>query len=118
MPQLVDLIVDGRIASQCRCPWKAHRPLADSNRNRIQNILRHSPEKFLHLPIKLRRQCLVVGNDQCWLVQRLNDIGHGKGFTRTSDTKQRLELIALFKTLHQLGMAQGWSPVGAYSECS
>ena len=59
-------------------------------------------EKFLHFPVKLRRQRLIVGNDERWLVQCLNDIRHGKGLTGARHTQQCLELIALPKPFYKL----------------
>ena len=44
-------------------------------------------EKFLELPVKLRRQGFVVGDDQRRLVQRLDDVGHGEGLAGTGDTQ-------------------------------
>ena len=40
-------------------------------------------------------------NDQRWLVQCLYHICHGKGLTRTGNTQQSLELIALPETFYQ-----------------
>jgi hypothetical protein len=40
-------------------------------------------------------------NDQCWLVQRLDHIRHGKSLTRTGDTQEGLKLIALPETFYQ-----------------
>ena len=58
-------------------------------------------KKFLHLPVKLRRQRLIVCNDQRRFVQLLNNICHGKCLTGTCDSKQRLELIALLEAFDQ-----------------
>ena len=48
----------------------------------LNRILR---EELLHFRVKLARQGLVMGNDQGGLVQRLDDIGHGKSLTGTGD---------------------------------
>ena len=73
-------------------------------------------KKFLHLPVKLRRQRLIVCNDQRRFVQLLNNICHSKCLTGTCDSKQRLELIALLEAFDQflncLRLVTGWFVFG------
>ena len=59
-------------------------------------------EKLFHLRIKLRRQCLIVGDHQRRLIELLDHIRHRKRLTGSGHSKQRLKLIPLFKSLHQL----------------
>ena len=61
----------------------------------LDGILR---EKFFHFSVQLPRQCLVVGNNQRWLIQCLNDICHRKGLSRTGHTQQRFKLVAFFES--------------------
>ena len=58
-------------------------------------------EKFLELTVELACQSLVVGYDQGGLVQGGDDVCHGKGFARTRDAQQSLELIAFLETFHK-----------------
>ena len=51
-------------------------------------------KKTFELGVKLRRQRLVVRNDERRLVHVSNDIGDGEGFSRTGDAEQRLMLRA------------------------
>ena len=57
-----------------------------------------------------------MGQDQSRLIQRLNNVCHSKSFTRAGDTKQRLKLISLFKSLYQflnsLWLIAGWFILG------
>lgn len=62
----------------------------------LHRILR---EEFLELAVELRRQRLIVRNDQSRFVELCNDICHGKGLTGAGNTKQSLELVALLKAL-------------------
>ena len=43
-----------------------------------------------------------MGNDQCGLIQLLDDIRHGEGLSGACDTEKRLELIALLKTSYEV----------------
>ena len=58
-------------------------------------------EKFLELTVQLSSEGLIVRYYQSGLVQRLYDIGHGKGLARTRHTKQRLKLVALLEAFHK-----------------
>ena len=42
-------------------------------------------EELLELAVKLRRQRLVVGNDQRGSLHPLNDVGHGEGLAGAGD---------------------------------
>lgn len=87
-------------------------PPADNNRNKKQNIPLHSPEEFLEFTVKLSRQCLIVRNDQRWLIKLCDDVRHRKGLTGTGHTEQSLELIAFLEASYQffdcLGLITGW----------
>ena len=69
-------------------------------------------KEFLHFPVKLCGQRFIMGNDQRRLIKLLNHIGHGKGLAGSGNTKKCLELVAFFKTFHQLfdclGLVSGW----------
>lgn len=59
-------------------------------------------KKRLKLAVQLRRQRLVMRQNQRRLIQLLDNIGHGKSLTRPGNTQQCFKLITLFKALHQL----------------
>ena len=69
-------------------------------------------EEFLEFTVKLSRQCLVVRNDQRWLIKLCDDVRHRKGLTGTGHTKQSLELIAFLEASYQffdrLWLVAGW----------
>ena len=58
-------------------------------------------EELLHLAVELRRERLVVGDDECRLLQLLNHIRHRKGLARARHADQGLELIARAKPADQ-----------------
>ena len=58
-------------------------------------------EELLHLAVELRRKRLVVGDDECRLLQLLNHIRHRKGLARARHADQGLELIARAKPVDQ-----------------
>ena len=60
-------------------------------------------EKLLELAVKLGRQRLVVGNDQCRLLHPLDDIGHGEGLAGTGDAQKGLALVAFLETFDKIG---------------
>ena len=110
--QLIDLIIDGRILGNIsirRRHISLRLVIVVIGDKIFYRILR---EKFLHLPVKLPRQCFIMGNDQSRLIQRLDHICHGKGLTGTGDTQQGLELIPLSEAFHQfcdcLRLVSGW----------
>ena len=74
---------------------------AGNNRNGDEILHRILREKLLKFPIKLRRQRLIVRQDQSRLIQLSNNIRHGKRLTRPRHPQQSLELISLLKSLHQ-----------------
>ncbi len=59
-------------------------------------------EKLLELTVKLSRQCLIVRNDQRWLIKLCDDVRHCKGLTGAGHTEQSLELIAFLEAFYQL----------------
>ena len=65
----------------------------------LHRILR---EELLHLAVKLRRERLIVGDDERRLLQLLNHICHREGLTGTRHADQGLKLIALPKAFDQL----------------
>ena len=69
-------------------------------------------EEFLKLTIQLGCQCFIVCNNQCRFVHLLDNVCHGKGLTRSGDTKQRLTLVSFFKSFDQffdcLWLITGW----------
>lgn len=69
-------------------------------------------EKFLELTVKLSRQCLIVRNDQRWLIKLCDDVRHCKGLTGAGHTEQSLELIAFLEASYQffdrLRLVTGW----------
>ena len=52
-------------------------------------------EEGLELVIELRRQRLVVGQDQRRPVHLLDDLGHGERLARAGDAEQHLVLVAV-----------------------
>ena len=53
-----------------------------------------SGKELLELVIELRRQRLVVRQDQRRPIRLLDDLGHGEGLARAGDPEQRLVLLA------------------------
>ena len=70
-------------------------------------------EELLELAVELRRQCLVVCNNQRRFIQLLDDIRHRKSFSGTGDTQKSLALVAFLEPFDQvsdgLGLVAGWS---------
>ena len=60
-------------------------------------------EEIFELPVKLGGQCLVVTQNQCRLVDVLDDIGNGKSLSRAGYSQQRLCRHMLPDTFSQLG---------------
>ena len=58
-------------------------------------------EELLELTVKLRRQCLIVRNDQSRLIQLCDDVRHREGLTGTGHTEQSLELVAFLEASYQ-----------------
>ena len=58
-------------------------------------------EKLLELTVKLSRQCLIVRNDQRWLIKLCDDVRHREGLTGAGHTEQSLELIAFLEAFYQ-----------------
>ena len=69
-------------------------------------------EKFLELTVELRRQGLVVSDDQRGFIQLRNDIRHGKRLARSGNAKEGLTLVAFLEAFDQvsdsLGLVAGW----------
>ena len=55
-------------------------------------------KKRLELVVELRRQGLVVGQNQRGTVDLLDHLGHGEGLARTGDAQQDLVLVAVKDT--------------------
>ena len=102
MAQLIDLIVDRGILLNIGIRRRHIRLrliviiIGDKVLHRIVR------EKLFHLRIKLRRQRLIVSDHQRRLIELLDHIRHRKRLTGSGHSKQRLKLIPLFKSLHQL----------------
>ena len=64
-------------------------------------------EEFFELAVKLRRQRLVVSDDQRRFIQLLDDIRHRKRLARTGDTKEGLALVTFLKAFNQIGDSLG-----------
>lgn len=60
-------------------------------------------KKFLELTVELCSQSFIVGNDQRWFIQLLNDVCHRKCFSGTGDTQKGLALVALLETFDKVG---------------
>ena len=56
---------------------------------------------FLHLPVKLCRECFIVRHDDRGAFELLNHVGDGKGFTGTGYTQQGLVHQAIIDALYQ-----------------
>ena len=59
-------------------------------------------KELFELSIKLRCQSLVVGDNQCWFIQLLDDVCHRKSLSRTGDTQKCLTLVPFLETFDQL----------------
>ena len=74
----------------------------------LHGILR---EEFPHLAVELGRKGLIVSKDERGLIERSNNIRHGKSLARPSGSKQSLKLVALAESLHKsfyrLGLVPG-----------
>ena len=102
VPQLIDLVIDGGILLDIgirRGHIGLRLVIVIVGDKVFHGIFR---EELLHLPVQLGRQRLVVGDDQRRFIELFDDIGHGKGLSRTGDAQQGFALVSLFKTLHQL----------------
>ena len=64
-------------------------------------------EEFLELPVELRRQGLIMGDDQRRFIQLLDDIRHRESFTRTGDAKEGLTLVTFLKAFNQVSDSLG-----------
>ena len=64
-------------------------------------------EEFLELAVKLRRQRLVVSDDQRRFIQLCNDIRHREGFSGAGDAQESLALVAFLKAFNQIGDSLG-----------
>src|SRR5581483_3822478 len=93
--QFVQLIVDGRffLDIEVSCRNIRFRLVVVVIGNEI--LHRVVGEEALELVIKLRRQRLVVGQDECGPVRRLNDLGPRLGFAGPGHTQQNLVLFAV-----------------------
>ena len=110
--QFINLLIDRRILGNISVRlWHiCLRLIIIVIRNKIFHcILR---EEFLEFTVKLSRQCLIVRNDQRWLIKLCDDVRHRKGLTGTGHTEQSLELIAFLEASYQffdcLGLITGW----------
>ncbi len=59
-------------------------------------------KEFEELTAKLCGEGFVVSKDKRRSVNIGDDVGHGKGFTRTGNAQQNLFFLTAFKTLDQL----------------
>ena len=55
-------------------------------------------EERLEFLVELRRERLVVREDERGLADILDDVRHREGLARTGDAEKRLELLAVFET--------------------
>ena len=77
---------------------------AGSGKTRVGDKIFHCVfrKKFFKFSIQLRRQRLIMRNDQRRFIQLLDHIRHRKCFTGTRNTEQCLTLISFLKSFHQL----------------
>ena len=59
-------------------------------------------EEFLKFSVELRRQSLVVGDDQSRFIQLLDDIRHRKNLAQSSDDQKGLALFAFLEAFEQV----------------
>ena len=83
------------------CLSTKYHPICDFYRLGDKVFYRVLREKFLELTVKLSRQCLIVRNDQRWLIKLCDDVRHRKGLTGAGHTKQSLELVAFLEASYQ-----------------
>ena len=101
--KLVNLIIDGQVLFYIGIRrWEIGLRLIIVI---VRDIILHGivREKTLELPVKLGSQRLVVTQDECRLVDVLDDIGNGKGLARTGHPQQCLCRYSLDNTFSQLG---------------
>lgn len=55
-------------------------------------------EKFFELLCKLCGESFVMSEDECWFLEFLDNIRHGKGFSRSSHSKKCLKPHTLFQS--------------------
>ena len=101
-PQLINLIVPRRVLRNIRIRRRhvSLRLVVVVVGDKIFHcVLR---KKFFKFSIQLRRQRLIMRNDQRRFIQLLDHIRHRKCFTGTRNTEQCLTLISFLKSFHQL----------------
>ena len=80
-PQLIDLVIDRGILGNVGVRGRDvgfRLVIVIVGDEILYGIVR---EKFLELAVELCRQGLVMGNNQCWFIQLLDDICHREGFS-------------------------------------
>ena len=70
----INFIIYRAIFFDYRYLMMVHRPLADRNHSRKRSILQHCLEKLLELTIKLTCQSFIVGDNQGWFIDALDDL--------------------------------------------
>lgn len=59
-------------------------------------------EELLELIVELGCQCLVVGYDQRWFLDGVDDLGYGVGLARSGDAQEGLKPLPRLKATHEL----------------
>ena len=101
MAQLVDFVVNGGILFDIGVRGRniGLRLIVIIIGNKVfHGVIR---EKLLKLAVELGRQRFVVRNHQRGAVQRLYDVRHGEGFSRTRHAQKRLKLVSFPEAFHQ-----------------
>ena len=102
VPETVDLVVDVRVLLDVgigRRNIRLRLVIVVVTHEVFNRIFR---KILFELTVQLRRERLVVRNNQCRTVQLCDDIGHRKCLAGPGDAEKRLELFAGAETVHQL----------------
>ncbi len=102
MAKLFDLFVDARIFLDVRIGVRYVRLRLVVIVVRDEVADRIIGEELLELVTKLGSQRLIVGQNQRRALHLLDNIGHGKGFSRSRGTEQGLMLLAFLQPRHEL----------------
>src|SRR5208337_2046552 len=97
-PQLVELIVDGRLLLDINVPRRnigLRLVVIVVGDEVLDGVVR---EEGLELVIELRRQRLIVRENERRAVQLFNDLGHGISLARASNPEQHLVLFTIVQS--------------------
>ena len=102
MAQLIDLIVDGRVLLDVgvRLRDVGFGLVVVVVADKVADVV--VGKEGLELARKLRRECLVVCNDERWALHALNDLCHRIGLARPRRAEQHLRRHAVFNAARKI----------------